>query len=64
MCLSTVYSVGVQMPLCKNIAMARRREDGAWQFTDIMGITTVVRGDLERVDLMENVIYMRAESEK
>lgn len=62
MCLSTIYAVGKSAPLCKNIAAARRREDGAWQFTDIMGVSTVVHGELERVDLMENLIYIRAES--
>lgn len=61
MCLSTVYTAGAQTPLCKNIATARRREDGAWLFVDIMGVTTVVRGEIERVDLMDNVIFIRAE---
>lgn len=64
MCLSTVYALGTQTPLCKNIAAARRGEDGAWRFVDIMGVTTVVRGDIERVDLMDNVIYIRARVEE
>jgi len=60
MCLSTVYAIRNERPepLCKNIASVRA-QDGKLIFTDIMGIPTVVNAAIERIDLMDNFIYVR-----
>lgn len=60
MCLSTVYAIRNEKPepLCKNIASVRT-QDGKLIFTDIMGIPTVVDAAIERIDLMDNFIYIR-----
>lgn len=61
MCLSAVYGLQGQEKtlLCKNIASVSVREDGMLVFTDIMGIPTAVVGTLEKIDLMDNFIYVR-----
>ena len=56
MCLSTVLNEAHQ-PICKNIA-AVTAEDGKLVFTDIMGVSTVVAGSIEKIDLTENLIYV------
>ncbi|MBQ8075782.1 MAG: CooT family nickel-binding protein [Oscillospiraceae bacterium] len=61
MCLSTVYNEKHEM-LAKNVATVKA-EKGRLIFTDIMGIPTVVDGRIDKVDLMENEIFI-AQSEK
>ena len=60
MCLSSVYAVeGAEKELlCKNVSVASVK-DGKLVFTDIMGVSTEVLGDIERIDLMDNFIYVR-----
>lgn len=60
MCLSTVYTMqgGEKELLCKNIAAVKTDGDKLI-FTDIMGIPTVVTATIERIDLMDNFIYIR-----
>ena len=60
MCLSTVYvrEADETRQVAKNVATVKTR-DGKLVFTDIMGVTTEVDGELETVDLMENYIYVR-----
>ena len=45
MCLSTVWTAERQ-PVCKNVASVTQK-DGQLVFTDIMGIPTVVHGQIE-----------------
>lgn len=61
MCLSTVYAIRNEKPepLCRNIASVRSTQDGKLIFTDIMGIPTVVDAAIERIDLMDNYIWIR-----
>ena len=47
-------AAGVQ----KNVASVTQK-DGQLVFTDIMGIPTVVNGQIEKIDLMENEIIIR-----
>ena len=61
MCLSTVYNEKHEM-LAKNVATVKA-EKGRLIFTDIMGIPTVVDGRIDKVDLMENEIFI-AQNEK
>ena len=60
MCLSTVYTMqgGEKELLCKNVAAVKTDGDKLI-FTDIMGIPTVVTATIERIDLMDNFIYIR-----
>ena len=60
MCLSTVYTVQGEEKqlLCKNIAAVKTDGDRL-VFTDIMGIPTVVSASIERIDFMDNFIYIR-----
>lgn len=57
MCLSTVYDQNKQV-LCKNVA-AVTQKDGRLIFTDIMGIPVAVTGSIEKIDLMDNFIYVK-----
>lgn len=59
MCLSTVYQLsgGEKRLLCKNIAAVQQR-DGQLIFTDIMGVQTRVDAVIDRIDLMENFIFL------
>ena len=57
MCLSTVWTAERQ-PVCKNVA-AVTQKDGKLVFTDIMGRATVVEGSIEKIDLMENEIFIK-----
>ena len=61
MCLSTVYKneVNDANMLAKNVADVRI-ENGQILFTDLMGIRTVFNGSLEKVDLMDNYIIVKA----
>ena len=61
MCLSTVYNEKHEV-LAKNVATVKA-EKGRLIFTDILGIPTAVNGTIEKVDLMENEIFV-AQSEK
>ena len=61
MCLSTVYNEKHEL-LAKNVATVKA-EKGRLIFTDIMGIPMVVDGRIDKVDLMENEIFI-AQSEK
>lgn len=60
MCLSTVYQLsgGEKRLLCKNIAAVQQR-DGQLIFTDIMGVQTRVDAVIDRIDLMENYIFLK-----
>ena len=58
MCLSTVLTTQRQ-PVCKNVASVTQK-DGKLIFTDIMGVSTVVEGSIEKIDLMENEILITA----
>ena len=62
MCLSTVYNQKHEL-LARNIA-AVKAEKGRLIFTDIMGIPVSVMGTIEKVDLMENEIFIREQEEK
>ena len=61
MCLATVYSNKDEgkETLLKNV-ISVRMVDGSWVFTDIMGKSLAVEGELEKIDLMENFISIRA----
>ena len=52
MCLSTVWTAERQ-PVCKNVASVTQK-DGQLVFTDIMGIPTVVNGQMEKNHLRDN----------
>lgn len=57
MCLSTVYNEKNEK-LAGNVALVKA-ENGRLVFTDILGISTAVEGAIDRVDLMENLIWIR-----
>ncbi len=59
MCLSTVYNEKNEK-LAGNVATVKA-EGGRLIFTDILGISTALEGTIDRVDLMENLIYIRQE---
>ncbi len=56
MCLSTVYNQEKEV-LARNVA-AVKAEKGRLVFTDIMGISTAVSGTIEKVDLIDNQIFV------
>lgn len=60
MCLSTVYATRdtEKKLVAKNVASVTVR-DGKLVFTDIMGVPTVVDASIERIDLMDNFIWIR-----
>ncbi len=60
MCLSTVYTLqgGEKQELCKNVA-AMQKQGEQLIFTDILGVPTAVVGTIEKIDLMENLIFVR-----
>ena len=60
MCLSTVVNEKKET-LAKNVAYVTT-VDGKLVFTDIMGIPLAVNAEIEKIDLMENLIYIRQES--
>lgn len=49
---------GTAAGVCKNVASVTQK-DGQLVFTDIMGIPTVVNGQIEKIDLMENEIIIK-----
>ena len=60
MCLSTVYRIGSdgsKQLLAEDVATVRYSE-GKLVFSDIMGIQTETEGQIERIDLMDNYIYI------
>lgn len=60
MCLSTVYTLqgNEKREICKNVAAMQKQGDQL-VFTDILGAPTVVVGTIEKIDLMENLIFVR-----
>ena len=60
MCLSTVYTLqgNEKREVCKNVAAMQKQGDQL-VFTDILGASTVVVGTIEKIDLMENLIFVR-----
>ncbi len=60
MCLSTVIALqgGEKKELCKNVA-SMTVEDGKLVFSDILGVPTAVVGTIEKIDLMENLIFVK-----
>lgn len=60
MCLSTVYALRPEgkAQIAKNVASVKQ-QDGKLILTDIMGVPTVVNADIERIDLMDNFIWVR-----
>lgn len=61
MCLSNVYLLKKNSEkelICKNVASVTT-EDDKLIFTNLFGVPTVVEGTLERVDLMDNFIYVK-----
>lgn len=60
MCLSTVFALRPEgkTQIAKNVASVKQ-QDGKLILTDIMGVPTVVDADIERIDLMDNFIWVR-----
>ena len=58
MCLSTVWTAERQ-PVCKNVASVTQK-DGQLVFTDIMGIPTVVNGQIEKIDRLMAPAFLSA----
>ena len=60
MCLSTVYTLkgNEKHEVCKNVA-SMTVEGDKLVFSDILGVPTAVVGKLEKIDLMENAIFVR-----
>ena len=60
MCLSTVYTLrgNDTQEICKNVA-AMKKEGDQLIFTDILGVPTAVTGTIEKIDLMDNLIFVR-----
>ncbi len=59
MCLSTVYTLrgDEKKEVCKNVA-AMTVEGDKLVFSDILGVPTAVVGTIEKIDLMENLIFV------
>ena len=60
MCLYTVYTLrgNEKQEVCKNVA-SMTVEGDKLVFSDILGVPTAVVGKLEKIDLMENAIFVR-----
>ena len=60
MCLSTIISTenNQRKEIAKNVA-AVRVDGGKITVTDIMGVKTVIDGEIDRIDLMENFIFLK-----
>lgn len=58
MCLSTVIDQD-KKTLCENVMLMNQRENGELVFTNILGISTTVFGSIEKINLMDNFIYVR-----
>lgn len=61
MCLSDVYYSDEKDsgPIARNVASVSAG-DGKLILVDIMGIKREVSGEIDSIDLLENVIYLRA----
>lgn len=61
MCLSTVYEVrdGSENKLCECVSSIEVG-DGNVTMTDIMGQETVVKGTIVNIDLVKNIILIKA----
>ena len=59
MCLATVYlkNANGQENICKNIADIRM-ENGEWVFTDLFGKSISVKSQLERINLLDNSVFL------
>jgi len=59
MCLSTVYNKTNEQKnlLCRNI-MDVQLKDGNLVFTDILGVQTVLRGTIDKINLTDNYILV------
>ena len=62
MCLSNVYILKDNQEkelLVKNTATVSIREDGKLVFTNLLGVPTIVDGQIESINLMDNYINVR-----
>jgi len=65
MCLSSVYMLNDNQDkelLCKNISSVLA-EGNKLTFTNLLGIPTTVTGEMSKIDLVENCIYVRPTKE-
>ena len=60
MCLSTIISTenNQRKEIAKNVA-AVRVDGNKITVTDIMGVKTVIDGEIDCIDLMENFIFLK-----
>jgi predicted RNA-binding protein len=60
MCLSTIISTenNQRKEIARNVA-AVRVDGNKITVTDIMGVKTVIDGEIDRIDLMENFIFLK-----
>ena len=60
MCLSTDYTLrgDEKKAVCKTGA-SMKGEGDTLVFSDILGVPTAVVGTIEKIDLMENMIFVR-----
>ncbi len=60
MCLSTIISMenNQRKEIARNVA-AVRVDGNKITVTDIMGVKTVIDGEIDRIDLMENFIFLK-----
>ncbi len=60
MCLSTVIANenGKRKEIARNVAGVRV-DNGKITVTDIMGVKTEIDGEIDRIDLMENYIFLK-----
>lgn len=58
MCLSTVIDQN-KKTLCENVMFVNQKENGELVFTNILGISTSVFGSIEKINLLDNFIYVR-----
>ncbi len=60
MCLSTIICTenNQRKEIAKNVA-AVRVDGNKITVTDIMGVKTVIDGEIDRIDLMENFIFLK-----
>ena len=64
MCLSTIISTenNQRKEIARNVA-AVRVDGNKITVTDIMGVKTVIDGEIDRIDLMENFIFLKNKKE-
>lgn len=60
MCLSTIISTenNQRKEIARNVA-AVKVDGNKITVTDIMGVKTVIDGEIDRIDLMENFIFLK-----